>query len=141
MRGESHQHSPFSGSYLPKIVIVDRFPAADPPPSFPPWADLPGDVTANILQRLDAVEILESAQKVCSTWWRVTHEPSFWRVIDLKPSLWEDVGMDPYDKETIDMLCGNMYCRKAVDRGLGEIIEINLEHFGNDRLLNYISQR
>ncbi|KAK6781804.1 hypothetical protein RDI58_019600 [Solanum bulbocastanum] len=38
----------------------------------------------DILQRLGMIEILESAQRVCSTWWKVSHDPTMWRAIDLK---------------------------------------------------------
>ena len=45
----------------------------------PPWTELPGDVTVKILQRLGA-EMLTSAQKVCTTWWKVFKDPASWQV-------------------------------------------------------------
>ncbi|KAL6500628.1 hypothetical protein OROHE_025425 [Orobanche hederae] len=90
----------------------------------PPWIELPRDVTANILHRLGAVEILENVQKVCTTWRSECREPSMWRVIDMKLS------------DDADIMC-----RRAVDRSQGELIDINIEDFGTDDLLRYISDR
>ncbi|XP_047952406.1 putative F-box/LRR-repeat protein 9, partial [Salvia hispanica] len=49
-----------------------------------PWTELPDDLTANILQRLDIEDIVMGAQLVCSTWWRVCKNPAMWRMIELK---------------------------------------------------------
>ncbi|XP_042032504.1 putative F-box/LRR-repeat protein 9 [Salvia splendens] len=57
--------------------------SAPPPPSFPPWTELPEHLTADILQRLPTEEIIDSAQRVCTTWWRVCKNPATWRAIDL----------------------------------------------------------
>ncbi|KAF5770756.1 putative F-box domain-containing protein [Helianthus annuus] len=35
------------------------------------WLDLPSDVTANILNRIGMVDILENAQKVCTAWRKI----------------------------------------------------------------------
>ncbi|KAH0641768.1 hypothetical protein KY290_033374 [Solanum tuberosum] len=43
---------------------------APPPPASPPWVDLPAEITVDILQRLGTIEIVESVQRVCSTWWK-----------------------------------------------------------------------
>ncbi|KAL8468595.1 hypothetical protein ACS0TY_031694 [Phlomoides rotata] len=97
--------------------------------SSPQWIELPGDVTANILQRLGALEILQSAQKVCTTWWRVCQDPAMWRVIHI----------------TAD--CGYRYgliramFRRAVDLSQGQLLDLNIENLGNDELLNYIVDR
>ncbi|KAL3619480.1 hypothetical protein CASFOL_037050 [Castilleja foliolosa] len=88
-----------------------------------PWIELPQDVTENILRRLWPVEILENAQKVCTTWRSVCTEPSLWRVIDIKNS-----GDD-------------VMCRRVVDRSQGELIDINIEYSGTDDLMHYISER
>ncbi|KAI3455955.1 hypothetical protein Pfo_012618 [Paulownia fortunei] len=97
----------------------------------PPWIELPRDVTANILHRLGAIEILESARKVCTTWRRVCQDPSMWQVIDMK-----NLGDPP------DMLYdSNIMCRHAVDLSQGQLIDINIEYFGTDELLYYISER
>ncbi|KAK4491566.1 hypothetical protein RD792_002318 [Penstemon davidsonii] len=110
-----------------------EIPTAVPPSSAPPppWIELPGDVTANILHRLGAVEILESAQRVCTTWWSVCQDPSLWQVIDMK-----NIG-DIYEM-TSDL---NIICRQAVDRSQGQLIDFNMEYFGTDELLHYVSER
>ncbi|KAK4488140.1 hypothetical protein RD792_003882 [Penstemon davidsonii] len=103
-------------------------PSTSAPP--PPWIELPRDVTANILHRLGAIEILESARGVCTTWRNVCREPAMWRVIDMKNH--GDLLNMPYDLQIM--------CRHAVDRGQGQLIDINIEYFGTDELLHYISE-
>lgn len=44
----------------------------------PNWLDLPRDITQNILQRLNAVEIVTSASLVCALWWNICKEPLMW---------------------------------------------------------------
>ncbi|XP_047971476.1 putative F-box/LRR-repeat protein 9 isoform X1 [Salvia hispanica] len=96
----------------------------------PPWIDLPLDVTADILHRLGAAEMLETAEKVCKTWRSVCRDPSMWRVVDVKNS------GSCYDTRRLGSLC-----RRAVDRSGGDLMDINIEYFGNDELLHYISLR
>ncbi|KAL3643693.1 hypothetical protein CASFOL_014508 [Castilleja foliolosa] len=98
----------------------------------PPWIELPRDVTENILSRLRPVEILENAQYVCTTWRSVCNEPSIWRVIDMKISLIEDHDI---------FFIHNIACRRAVDLSQGELLNINIEFFGTNDLLHYISKR
>ncbi|XP_073058510.1 F-box protein SKIP19-like [Primulina eburnea] len=105
-----------------------KITAAVPSSPAPPWTELPTDVTANILQRLSCVELLESAQKVCTTWRSLCRDPAMWRVIDL--SNIDDMSYDP-----------EIICRHAVDRSLGQLLDINVEYFGTDDLLHYISKR
>ncbi|CAH9134905.1 unnamed protein product [Cuscuta epithymum] len=101
-------------------------PVTSPPP--PPWIELPGDVTANILKRLGSKEILWSAQRVCTTWWKVCHYPSVWRVIDFgRP----DVAHKDF----------RLACRRAVDRSQGQLVDLTIECFADDDLLNYIADR
>ncbi|KEH22429.1 putative F-box/LRR-repeat protein 23 [Medicago truncatula] len=49
----------------------------------PNWLDLPRDITQNILQRLNAVEIVTSASLVCALWWNICKEPLMWRTIHM----------------------------------------------------------
>ncbi|XP_041023868.1 F-box protein SKIP19-like [Juglans microcarpa x Juglans regia] len=110
----------------------------DPPPAPPPpqppgqcrnWLELPRDVTESILLRLGAIEILTSAQKVCLLWRNICKDPSMWRAVDMRnPGDFWDM---PYDLETM--------CRHAVDRSCGQLVDINVEYFGTDELLNYIA--
>lgn len=105
----------------------NEIPTSPPRPP-PPWIELPGDVTANILQRLGTEEILENAQKVCSTWWKVCKDPAIWRVVHLnKPS---------EDCRDFDLMC-----RCAVDRSQGQLTDLSIFWFGDDELLNNVARR
>ncbi|OIT34124.1 f-box protein skip19 [Nicotiana attenuata] len=97
----------------------------------PPWLELPEGIWAKILHRLGAVEILETAQKVCTTWRRICKDPSMWRVIDMSND-WDPSDM-PYDLEEM--------CRHAVDRSQGQLLDIYLEYFATDLLIRYIANR
>ncbi|XP_057763930.1 putative F-box/LRR-repeat protein 23 [Salvia miltiorrhiza] len=106
-------------------------PAASPsPPPPPPWIELPGDVTANILQRLGAEAMLRSAQQVCRTWWKVCKDPAMWRVIDLCNI--DDMNMfEDY----------NAMCRRAVDRSQGQLVDLTIDFFGDGELIIYVADR
>ncbi|KAL4387115.1 hypothetical protein GQ457_09G026520 [Hibiscus cannabinus] len=95
------------------------------------WLELPPEVTASILSRLGAIEILNSVQKVCSQWRNIFKDPSMWRSIDMR-NLGNLHDMD-YDLEKM--------CVHAVDRSCGHLLDINIEYFGTDELLLYISER
>ena len=91
------------------------------------WLELPRDVTVSILQRLGTIEILETAQKVCMLWRNISKDPSMWNSIDMR-----NHDMD-YDLEKM--------CIHAIDRSCGHLQDINIENFGTDNLLAYITQR
>ncbi|KAG8639201.1 F-box protein SKIP19 isoform X2 [Manihot esculenta] len=95
------------------------------------WVELPRDITASILLKLGAVEILNTAQLVCSSWRSICKDPSMWRSIDMRNlgDLWD---MD-YDLEKM--------CRHAVDRSSGGLVDIDIQYFGTDDLLQYIADR
>ncbi|KAL8461030.1 hypothetical protein ACS0TY_032492 [Phlomoides rotata] len=118
-----------TGSENGKRKRVNVIPTAVASSSAPPpkWIDLPADITANILHRLGAIEILERVQLVCTTWRRVCQDPAMWRVIHVR-----DAEFDYDDYEL---------CRVAVDRSQGQLIEISLDEIGDDELLNYIVDR
>ncbi|XP_027774972.1 putative F-box/LRR-repeat protein 23 [Solanum pennellii] len=83
----------------------------------------------DILQRLGTIEIVESTQRVCSTWWKVCHDPAMWRVIDLK-----------YDPPCVKHCVLKKICRIAVDRSQGQLLKISIHKFGNKDLLYYIAE-
>ncbi|KAK6150119.1 hypothetical protein DH2020_017644 [Rehmannia glutinosa] len=95
--------------------------------SAPPWTELPRDLTANILRRLGVVDILENAQKVCTTWRTVCKDPAMWRVIDIR-----------YNGEVRDC---SMMCRHAVDLSQGQLIDLHMENFGDSETLLYVCKR
>ncbi|KAB1222722.1 F-box protein SKIP19 [Morella rubra] len=106
----------------------------DPSPAHPPgdlrnWLELPRDVTASILLKLGAIEILTSAQNVCSLWRNICKDPSMWRAVDMR-----NLGDLPYEYDFEKM------CEHAVDRSGGELVDINIEYFGTDELLKYITE-
>ncbi|KAJ9565950.1 hypothetical protein OSB04_001916 [Centaurea solstitialis] len=90
--------------------------------------EMPDEIMGGmILQRLNAVEILTSAQKVCRDWRRICKDPAMWKVIYM------DDGYDPrYDIEKL--------CKQAVHRSCGELIDISLRFFGSYDLLVHISR-
>ena len=95
-----------------------------------PWIELPSDVTSNILHRLGAEGILTSAQQVCTAWWKVSKDPSLWRIIDFSNPR-QGVFNDRYDA----------MCRRAVDRSQGQLVDLTIQYFGGDALMDYIADR
>ncbi|XP_010537754.1 PREDICTED: F-box protein SKIP19 [Tarenaya hassleriana] len=93
------------------------------------WAELPPELTATILHRLGAVEILTTAQMVCKWWRSVSKDPSMWREIDMRNS--GDLQSMEHDLEIM--------CLHAVGRSLGGLVGINIEYFGTDSLLASIA--
>ncbi|KAJ7969049.1 F-box protein [Quillaja saponaria] len=93
------------------------------------WLELPQEVTSMILSKLGAIEILESAQKVCSQWRSISKDPLMWRTIDMRNL--GDLHDMPYNLEKM--------CRHAIDRSCGQLVDINVEYFGTDELLEYIT--
>ncbi|KAG2260656.1 hypothetical protein Bca4012_008659 [Brassica carinata] len=113
--------------------MASSSPSPSPSPTamkegeFANWAELPPELTSSILHRLGAIEVVETAQKVCRSWRRVCKDPSMWRRIDMRNL--GDLGDTYYEK----------LCRHAVDLSRGELVEINLCHFATDSLLSYIA--
>ncbi|XP_040365555.1 F-box/LRR-repeat protein 4 isoform X2 [Rosa chinensis] len=94
------------------------------------WTELPEKAAESIFRRLGAIEVLENAQKVCMKWRRICkNNTRMWRTIDMRND--GDLQAMDYDLEVM--------CRHAVDRSRGELVDINIEHFGTDRLLHYIT--
>ncbi|KAK8999028.1 hypothetical protein V6N11_070206 [Hibiscus sabdariffa] len=59
--------------------------------------EMPPEVKASVLSRLGAIDILNSAQKVCSQWRNICKDPSMWRSIDMRNSgEWEDGRVHDY---------------------------------------------
>ncbi|KAM7271812.1 hypothetical protein ACFE04_031026 [Oxalis oulophora] len=94
------------------------------------WLDLPDEVTAKILKKLGPVEILETAQKVCPSWWRICKDSSMWRCVHVTSS--GDVNNMRYMEKM---------CRHIVDRSDGQLIEITIERLDYDQLLPYIADQ
>lgn len=88
------------------------------------WLDLPEEVTASILSRLGAVQILTAAEKVCTAWRKISKEPSMWHTIDMSNNTGHDFPEDTLEK----------MCRHAIDRSRG-----NVEYLGTKELLKHIT--
>lgn len=95
-----------------------------------PWIELPVDLTANILRRLEVFEILECAQLVCTKWWQVCQDPAMWRVIKIVND--DDLSMSND--------C-TLLCLRAMDRSQGHLLDLTLAYFGSHVLLLYIANR
>ncbi|MFS8010529.1 putative F-box domain, leucine-rich repeat domain superfamily, F-box-like domain superfamily [Helianthus anomalus] len=96
------------------------------------WLDLPSDVTANILERVGMVDILENAQKVCTAWRKICKDPAMWRVIN----------MSDIDILRSDAIFSSLtMCKHAVDRSQGQLVDITLVFVYDPGLLSYIADR
>ncbi|KAJ0468454.1 putative F-box domain-containing protein [Helianthus annuus] len=96
------------------------------------WSDLPSDVTANILERVGMVDILENAQKVCTAWRKICKDPAMWRVIN----------MSDIDILRSDAIFSPLtMCKHAVDRSQGQLVDITLVFAYDPGLLSYIADR
>ncbi|XP_010418996.1 PREDICTED: putative F-box protein At4g05475 [Camelina sativa] len=111
-------------TFVPPLMMKDE----DKPRN---WTDLPSELTSSILLRLGAIEILENAQKVCTSWRRICKHSSMWRKIDMR-----DLGNRGQHNLIFDVLC-----RQAVDLSQGGLLEIYIENFATDSLLTYIAYR
>ncbi|KAJ9565916.1 hypothetical protein OSB04_001882 [Centaurea solstitialis] len=91
------------------------------------WVEMPEEIMGGmILQRLNAIEILISVQKVCTTWRKICKDPEMWKSID----------MDHYSyANDFEKLI-----KQAVHRSYGELIDIRLKCCVTDDLLDFISQ-
>ncbi|KAM7270619.1 hypothetical protein ACFE04_030792 [Oxalis oulophora] len=95
------------------------------------WLELPAEVTSKILFKLSVVDIIESAQHVCPSWKKIcNNNSSMWHRIDMTNLRVED------EKKDLDKIC-----RKAIDLSDGQLVDITIEDFANDGLLNYIVER
>ncbi|KAF5770739.1 putative F-box domain, leucine-rich repeat domain superfamily, F-box-like domain superfamily [Helianthus annuus] len=94
------------------------------------WLDLPSDVTANILNRIGMVDILENAQKVCTAWRKICKDPPMWRVINMN-----DIPIFGAKLSRVEM------CEHAVDRSQGQLVDITIVFLYDAELLLYVADR
>lgn len=94
----------------------------------PNWLQLPRDITANILQRLDTIEIITSACQVCPQWWNICKDPLIWRTIRM-------IDLDTPDDDLVEI------CRYAIERSSDHLEIIEIESFCTDDLLEYIAKK
>ncbi|KAF4401696.1 hypothetical protein G4B88_000744 [Cannabis sativa] len=94
----------------------------------PNWLKLPWDLTGSILFRLGAIEIMTSVQMVCKSWLDICKDPLMWKTIDMHNDGDPDTDLD------LEQMCCDV-----VDRSYGQLLDINIEYFGCDELLPYIT--
>ncbi|XP_077243626.1 F-box protein SKIP19-like isoform X2 [Tasmannia lanceolata] len=93
------------------------------------WAELPLDILSLIFKKLGSIEVLFTAQAVCSSWMRFSYEPQVWHCIEMLNNGY--VYDLEYDLEKM--------ARSAVDRSRGQLVEFSVEYFGTDQLLQYVA--
>ncbi|XP_071719352.1 putative F-box/LRR-repeat protein 9 [Rutidosis leptorrhynchoides] len=102
------------------------------------WFDLPPELKVNILSRIGHFEILETAQYVCSDWYKVCKDPSMWKVINLY-----------WLRETFylsEVSYGGLpgiwkICKNVVDRSGGQLVDIVIPDLRTDEILMYVADR
>ncbi|GAU50713.1 hypothetical protein TSUD_123650 [Trifolium subterraneum] len=103
----------------------------------PNWLELPTDLTKNILQRLDTVDLVTTARFVCTQWWKICKDPLMWRTIHM-------INIDLSDPRFSFRLCSfEKICRCAIDLSCGHAEDIAIDYFGRetDDLLKYMARR
>ncbi|MED6159856.1 hypothetical protein PIB30_045998 [Stylosanthes scabra] len=99
----------------------------------PNWLDLPREVTAMILQKLGAFDILMRIYPVCSVWRHIYEDPLMWRTLDMRILHTRHRRLTGH---TLDKLC-----HRAVDRSNGLLEQIFLDQFVTADLLLHIVNR
>ncbi|CAJ2640786.1 unnamed protein product [Trifolium pratense] len=95
----------------------------------PNWLELPIDITRNILQRLDIINIVTSICLVCPLWWNICKDPSMWRTIHMS----NNESSRYSDEDLVNI------CRYAAERSCGQLEDIEIVSFCTDNLLQYIA--
>ncbi|KEH34638.1 F-box/LRR protein [Medicago truncatula] len=98
----------------------------------PNWLELLREITANILQRLDTIEIVKSACQVCPLWWDICKDPLLWRTIHIRIPCMSLIHFNYQDLTRI--------CCYAVERSCGHLEDINIEYSVTDELLEFIAE-
>ncbi|KAJ0805302.1 putative F-box domain, leucine-rich repeat domain superfamily, F-box-like domain superfamily [Helianthus annuus] len=92
------------------------------------WFNLPSDIAMNILQRVNALDLLQNARKVCPAWRKICMDPAMWRVIYMESDL-------------VEPLACKKICKLAVRRSKGQLVDITLVRFCDYELLKYVADR
>ena len=84
-----------------------------------------------ILQRLDHIDVLTAADRVCRSWRRASRE---------EPSLWRCITMRGHEGIARRLNRGGLAC-KAVRRSAGQCEAFCGEYAGDDGFLIYLSEQ
>ncbi|KAL5076886.1 hypothetical protein RYX36_015870 [Vicia faba] len=95
--------------------------------AMPNWLALPRDITSNILQRLDTIEIVTSVRFVCPIWWNIFKDPLMWRTIRMTKF------GNFYEEEAMEI------CHYAIKQSCGHLENIFIDDFATDDLLKFIA--
>ena len=95
--------------------LIFECPPPNPEEERRNWLELPREMTASILSRLVAIDVLTTAQFVCKSWLEVLKDPLVWRRIEM----YKDGDLDL--ETDLDKMC-----RHAVDPSCGKLVDINI---------------
>ncbi|XP_045809961.1 putative F-box/LRR-repeat protein 23 [Trifolium pratense] len=95
----------------------------------PNWLELPRDITTNILQRLDTIEIVTIACHVCPLWWNICKDPLMWRTIRM-------TNLHHLQHKHLELV---KICCYAIERSCGHLEDIDIQFFGSNDVLECIA--
>ncbi|CAK9321241.1 unnamed protein product [Citrullus colocynthis] len=94
------------------------------------WLELPAVVMSMILLKLAPLKSLPALKTSARPGVRSARIPLMWRVIDM-----QGLSDSHWMKYNLEVMC-----KHDVNHSCGQLVEINIEYFGTDKLLQYISQ-
>ncbi|XP_058734866.1 putative F-box/LRR-repeat protein 23 [Vicia villosa] len=94
--------------------------------AIPNWVALPRDITANILLRLDTIEIVTSVRYVCPLWWNIFKDPLMWRTVQM-------TSLGDFYEQAMEI------CYYAIKQSCGHLENIFIDGFATDDLLQFIA--
>ncbi|RYQ92956.1 hypothetical protein Ahy_B09g099204 [Arachis hypogaea] len=93
------------------------------------WLHLPVELILIIFEKLGAIEVLTTAQRVCMLWRTICKDPYTWRVINMRV-----VGVPKFMDYQLSSLC-----RRTIERSCGLLVDISIDYFATKDLLNHIA--
>ncbi|QHN79047.1 F-box protein [Arachis hypogaea] len=93
------------------------------------WLHLPVELILIIFEKLGAIEVLTSVQRVCMLWRTICKDPYTWRVINMRV-----VGFPKFMDYQLSSLC-----RRTIERSCGLLVDISIDYFATEDLLNDIA--
>ncbi|MED6152079.1 hypothetical protein PIB30_088573 [Stylosanthes scabra] len=93
------------------------------------WLNLPVEITLIIFEKLGAIEVLTSVQQVCKRWRTICMDPYTWRAIHMRV-----LGFPRFMDYHLSWLF-----RRTIQRSCGLVVDISIDYFADDDLLNHIA--
>ncbi|MED6186818.1 hypothetical protein PIB30_070380 [Stylosanthes scabra] len=93
------------------------------------WLNLPVEITLIIFEKLGAIEVLTTVQQVCKGWRTICMDPYTWRAIHMSV-----FGVPRFMDYHLSWLC-----RRTIQRSCGLVLDISIDYFADDDLLNHIA--